>query len=297
MTTYRIVHRTDYRYAAPMSDGFTMAHLRPRSTAVQSVLSHTLDIDPPPDEFDEFDDVFGNHVVRFAVHRPHRSLTVTATSVVRRDPAPVFPDGPPWEQVAEAAAGLRGEEAATVGALLAGTPLTAAIPELHELTDDVFTPQRPIVAALSHLCDAVFRRFRFEPGFTDVTTPIADVVHNRRGVCQDFAHVTVACLRSRGIPARYVSGYIETQPPPGQARLVGADASHAWCSAWVPEFGWLDFDPTNNQFPPTHHVTVGWGREYGDVAPVRGVVIGPDAGQQLSVSVDVERLPATAAEG
>ena len=290
MTGFRVVHRTHYRYASPMTDGFTMAHVQPRDTARQQVRSHTLNIAPEPDEIERFEDAFGNHVVRFAVHRAHTELVVEAVSEVHVDDATIFPDGPQWEDVAAAAQALRGSEAADVGAFLAQTPLTAALPQLQPLIDAALTPSRPIVAALSHLCNLIFSGFRYEPGFTDVTTPIADVLAARRGVCQDFAHVAVAILRSAGLPARYVSGYIETLPPPGQPKLVGADASHAWCSAWVPEFGWLDFDPTNNQFPPLQHVTVGWGRDYRDVAPVHGVVIGPQAGQQLEVSVDVSRV-------
>jgi transglutaminase-like putative cysteine protease len=289
MSRYRVVHRTVYRYAAPMSDGFTMAHVKPRTTPRQHLSAHTLRVDPTPDEIEEFDDVFGNHSVRFAVHRPHSELAVEAVSDVELTDARVFPDGPPWEKVAVVAANQRGSDGAQVGAFLADTPLTAPLPELRELTTVAFVPGRPIVASLSHLCDLIFSTFRYEPGFTDVTTPIAAVLQQRRGVCQDFAHVSVACLRSLGLPARYVSGYIETLPPEGQPKLIGADASHAWCSAWVPEFGWLDFDPTNNQFPPVQHITVGWGRDYRDVAPVHGVVIGPEAGQLLTVSVDVSR--------
>lgn len=290
MSRFRVVHRTVYEYASPMTDGFTMAHLRPRDTARQYVDTHSLSIAPQPDEFDEFDDVFGNHAVRFAVHRPHLDLAVEAASEVTLADPTIHPDGPPWEDVARIAASERGGDATLIGAFLAGTPLTTAPPELQELTGVAFAPARPIVAALSHLCQLIFTSFSYEPGFTDVTTPMAEVMQQRRGVCQDFAHVSVACLRSLGLPARYVSGYIETLPPEGQPKLVGADASHAWCSAWVPEFGWLDFDPTNNQFPPLQHITVGWGRDYRDVAPVHGVVIGPEAGQQLTVSVDVSRI-------
>jgi transglutaminase-like putative cysteine protease len=137
------------------------------------------------------------------------------------------------------------------------------------------------------LCHRIFTEFSFDSGFSDVTTPLDAVLQARRGVCQDFAHVACAALRSIGLPARYVSGYIETAPPPGEPKLVGVDASHAWCAVWAGECGWIDFDPTNDQMPPQRHVTVGWGRDYDDVAPVRGVVIGPGGGQTLSVSVDV----------
>ncbi len=142
----------------------------------------------------------------------------------------------------------------------------------------------------------IFREFLFDPSFSDVSTPLTEVIRARRGVCQDFAHLALAGLRSVGLPARYVSGYLETEPPPGYAKLTGADASHAWCSVALPGVvgGWLDLDPTNDQVPPRHHVTVAWGRDYADVAPVRGVVLGPPAGQELEVAVDVERVPSPA---
>jgi len=155
----------------------------------------------------------------------------------------------------------------------------------------VFTAGRGVVDAASALCDTIFREFRFDALATDLATPLADVLAGRHGVCQDFAHVAVAALRSVGLPARYVSGYIETLPPPGSPKLVGVDASHAWCAVWAGStLGWLDFDPTNNQMPPQRHVTVGWGRDYDDVAPVRGVVIGPASTQSLLVSVDVAEI-------
>jgi transglutaminase-like putative cysteine protease len=167
--------------------------------------------------------------------------------------------------------------------------MAPAVPALDSITGGIHL-DRPIVDAVRELCTTIYEQFTFDPGFTDIATPIADVLAARRGVCQDFAHVAVAALRSKGLAARYVSGYIETSPPPGQPKLVGADASHAWCSVWVPQIGWLDLDPTNDQLPPRRHVTVGWGRDYRDVAPVRGVVIGPSTEQTLDVSVDVTRI-------
>jgi transglutaminase-like putative cysteine protease len=140
------------------------------------------------------------------------------------------------------------------------------------------------------LCTQIFETFAFDPTFTDVSTPLRDVLDARRGVCQDFAHLAVGCLRVLGLAARYVSGYIETEPPPGAPRSIGADASHAWCSVWIPDHGWLDFDPTNGVVAPGRHITVGWGRDYADVAPLRGVVIGPSSPQTLWVSVDVRRM-------
>jgi transglutaminase-like putative cysteine protease len=162
-------------------------------------------------------------------------------------------------------------------------------PALDALTEGAFVPGRPVVEALRALCHEIFSSFTFDPAATDITTPLDDVLAHRGGVCQDFAHLAIAACRSRGLPARYVSGYIETDPPAGEARTIGADASHAWLSVWTPDLGWIDFDPTNDQLPPSRHVTVAWGRDYGDVAPVRGVVIGPSATQSMTVSVDVTR--------
>ncbi|MFZ4719654.1 MAG: transglutaminase-like domain-containing protein, partial [Ilumatobacteraceae bacterium] len=196
-------------------------------------------------------------------------------------------DTVPWEQVVERARTARGDLALEVGPYLAVTGSTPSLPQLRELTDAEFTPGRPVADAASGLCHHIFSAFVFDAGFSEVTTPLADVMAARRGVCQDFAHVACAALRSIGLPARYVSGYIETLPPPGEPKLVGADASHAWCAVWAGDHGWLEFDPTNDQMPPQRHVVVGWGRDYCDVAPVRGVVIGPNGSQTLTVSVDV----------
>ena len=292
MTRFRVTHRTEYAYGRPMADGFTALHLTPRPTGVQAVLAADLRIDPSPDEMETVEDDFGNMVTLLAVHVPHAALVVH--SVIDVDvvaPAPVGEDVP-WEAVAEAAASARGDLVLEIGPYLAHTeqtPLVGGLSGLGSLTAE-FAPGRGVVEATRALCHRIFEEFRFDPGFTDVTTPLATVLAERRGVCQDFAHVTVAALRSVGLPARYVSGYIETAPPPGQPKLTGVDASHAWCSVWAGPLGWLDLDPTNDQMPPQRHVTVGWGRDYHDVPPVRVVVIGAGGDQTLTVAVDVTAL-------
>jgi transglutaminase-like putative cysteine protease len=290
MNRFRVSHRTEYTYGSPVIDGFTMAHLLPRPTSSQQVVSSDLLIDPPPDELAETTDQFGNRVVRFAVHHLHERLTIEAISEVLHTPRIFDGEHPTWESVAERIATSTGDIAVDVAPFVAESPLAALVPELAELTGPVFTPGRSIIDVVIDLCHTINREFRFDAGFSDVTTPVAAVIAARRGVCQDFAHVAVAALRSRGLAARYVSGYIETQPPPGQPKLVGVDASHAWASAWFPGFGWLEFDPTNDQIPPRNHVSVAWGRDYGDVAPVRGVVISSGGGQELDVAVDVTRV-------
>jgi transglutaminase-like putative cysteine protease len=290
MGRFRVSHRTEYRYGQTMADGFTTTHLAPRPTAWQSVESVHLHIDPQPDEIEYTLDQFGNAVTQFAVHRPHSSLIIESTIVVSVEPPPIDTATVSWTDIVARAANARGPLATELGPYLAHTTLTPPLVELRELTAPEFVDDRSIADAVSGLCHRIFTGFRFDPGFTDLTTPLATVLAERRGVCQDFAHVAASALRAIGLPARYVSGYIETAPPPGQPKLIGVDASHAWCSVWAGELGWLDFDPTNDQMPPLRHVTVGWGRDYDDVTPVRGVVIGPGRGQSLIVAVDVSSL-------
>ncbi len=290
--TYRVVHRTEYHYSSEVSDAYSVAHLLPRDTLHQEVRSTVVASDPAADEYDEREDQFGNRLVQLGLHRPHTAFTIEAVSTVEVDAPDVSHPGPPWEEVAAVAADASGDDAVVLGPMLARTSPIVVVSELatlDRLASDVFGPGRPVVEALTDLCGRIFAGFSFDPAATDVSTPLDRVLAQRGGVCQDFAHLAIAVCRSRGLAARYVSGYIETDPPPGEVRTIGADASHAWLSVWVPELGWVDLDPTNDQLPPTRHVTVAWGRDYRDVAPVRGVVIGPSATQAMAVSVDVQR--------
>jgi transglutaminase-like putative cysteine protease len=291
--TYEVRHRTTYTYSTPVTDAYSITNLLPRDTPCQRVLSAQVVSEPEADELDERLDVFGNRVVQLGLHRPHDRFEVVGRSEVTVDPVRIPPPGPPWEEVVAACRTVRGADAVDVGAFLARTPAASASAsgeELDRMFDDDFLPTRPLVDVASAVCTRIFSTFSFDPTSTDVSTPLDDVVANRRGVCQDFAHLALAVLRRRGLAARYVSGYIETDPPPGEPKSIGADASHAWCSVWVPGLGWVDLDPTNDQLPVTRHVTVAWGRDYRDVAPVRGVVIGPSAAQVLDVGVDVHRI-------
>lgn len=298
--SYRVVHRTRYDYGATMTDGYSVACLLPRSTGRQRVVSASVVLDPEPSAVDAVVDAFGNELHHFGLHEPHESMVVTAESVVQVDPIDRPVDEAPWEAVVEAASVATGADAIDVGMYRASSPLIALGSSrrgLESITRDSFTPGRGIVDAAGALCDAIHQTFEFDPQFSNVSTPLPEVLTARRGVCQDFAHVAVGALRSIGLAARYVSGYIETVPPPGQERLVGADASHAWVSVWTPGAGWVDFDPTNGHLPVNDHVTVGWGRDYSDVIPVRGVMIGPVSEQQLHVAVDVERLVSSSQPG
>ncbi len=290
---YRVVHRTTYHYKSPMTDGYTVAHLLPRDTPRQRVAQAAIRVTPEPSELDEHVDPFGNRVSQFGVHHPHDALVVEAESIVDvDDPAPIT-DVAAWNDVAARVDGLRGDDAIEIGPFRARTrfvDIDRVGAELAAIAYASFTPGRAIAEAAQDLCHRIFTGFTYDPTATDVSSPLVDVLTSRRGVCQDFAHLAAGCLRSIGLAARYVSGYIETNPPPGRERVVGADASHAWCSVWVPSAGWIDFDPTNDHFPTRRHVTVAWGRDYADVTPVRGVVIGPSRAQTLDVAVDVELI-------
>jgi transglutaminase-like putative cysteine protease len=290
---YRVEHRTAYRYAASVSGGHTIAHLLPRVTATQHVLESAMVVDPAADHTDDYQDFYGNRVRYFAVQHPHDHLTVTATSDVHLDTARAPAASPPWEEVrdtlAARVAAVDDERLHAIEMTL-DSPLVAASADLAAFAAPSFPPGRPMHEGIIDLTSRIFREFIFDAAFSDVSTPLVDVLTERRGVCQDFAHLAIGGLRSLGLAARYVSGYIETDPPPGGTKLVGSDMSHAWFSAWVPGFGWFDADPTNDHAPPNRHVTLAWGRDYRDVSPLRGVVFGPPVAQELTVSVEVTRL-------
>ncbi len=292
-TRYVVEHRTDYTYSVPVAIAHGVAHLRPRTTVAQSVLTSVTRIDPTVDHRAEYLDAFGNFVEYWSIEHAHQALSVTCRSQVEVWPAVVPVTSPAWDSVAALLHDEAGIDATEAGMCCVESPLVAPTAALADYARSSFPAGRPIFAAIADLTGRIHRDFEFAPGATDVTTPLDEVLTTRRGVCQDLAHVAIGCLRSLGLPARYVSGYIETDPPEGRARLIGADASHAWFAAYIPGWGWLDADPTNDLTPPDRHITVAWGRDYGDVAPIHGVVFGPPGEQSLSVSVDVQRqLPA-----
>lgn len=276
---YRVFHRTTYRYSEPVSLGHSLAYLRPRTTPTQRCLAYQLTIEPPPDGMQPWTDYFGNQASFFAIEEAHRELVISARSeVLVQMPSPPAPEATPaWDRLELS---------------LAAAPFTFSSPYvprnevLAAYARSSFPPTRPILAAALDLTGRIFRDFKYDSSATGVNTPTMEVFQKRRGVCQDFAHLEIACLRSLGLPARYVSGYLRTDPPPGKPRLIGADASHAWLSVFCPGHGWLDLDPTNNQMPGGRHVTLAWGRDYGDVCPVKGVVLG-GGHHAVSVAVDV----------
>ena len=285
---YQVTHRTEYRYGQPVV-GHTIARVVPRALPHQRVSAPHVGVDPAPTHTRSHIDGLGNVVTYVALDDRHDRMAVTATSHVEVDPR-ALPGGAwvrPWEEAVEAGAAQRDEDGLLARLCRLDSPLVARHPDLRALAAASFTPGRPLGEAATDVTLGIQRDFEFVPGATDVTTPVLQALAERRGVCQDFAHVLAGSLRSIGLGARYVSGYLETEPPPGQARLVGADASHAWVGLYVPGEGWVDLDPTNGLVQPDRHVTIGWGRDYTDVVPVRGVVFGPPADQELTVSVDV----------
>ena len=292
---YHVSHRTSYAYGLPMADGYTVAYLLPRPTALQEVVAAEVSVTPEPDERSERIDVFGNRVLQIGVHHSHEALELLAESEVVVAPAAPPRPGEPWEVAAWRVEELRGADALAVRPFAGSSqyvPLERARRRAASASPRRRSrPHRPVVDGARDLCRFIHETFEYDPTFTEVSTPLSAVLDGRRGVCQDFAHLAAGCLRSLGLAARYVSGYIETDPPAQSDRLVGADASHAWCSVWVPQAGWIDFDPTNDRLPTNRHITLAWGRDYGDVAPVRGVVIGPAVDQDLSVQVEVTRDP------
>lgn len=285
---YLVQHTTAYRYSEPASLGHSEARLTPRTFARQRCLSSRITVQPQTAAWAEWDDYFGNRVSYFTVEQEHAELTIAACSEVEVA-EPQYPAADrtlPWEQVRTELASPRSFESINAAQFLFDSPHVRQEPWVAEYAAPSFPPGRPLLEAVLDLTARIHREFRYTPASTTVSTPIREVFEQRRGVCQDFAHLQIACLRSLGLAARYVSGYLLTDPPPGVPKLIGADASHAWLSVYCPAAGWLDVDPTNNQLPALRHVTLAWGREYHDVCPVKGVVLG--SGQHLMrVAVDV----------
>ncbi len=288
---YKIVHRTTYRYKHPASVGNHVACLKPRTTAHhQSARSH-LTIHPRPATRTERVDFFGNDLCFFTIEEPHRVLEVEAQSEVNVEgnPLPWPQPSMPWEEAVNSVLSDHSPDGLEAYQFQFESPRIRVRPEFAAYALQSFTPRRPMPEALLDLTSRIHHDFQFDSKVTNVRTTPEEVFKKRRGVCQDFAHVQIACLRSLNISARYVSGYLRTYPPPGKPRLVGADASHAWVSAYCPGIGWLDVDPTNNIVPSDGHVTLAWGRDYGDVSPLRGLILGGGA-HTLRVGVDMEPL-------
>jgi len=288
---YKIIHRTTYKYKYPVSVGNHVACLKPRSLPRHRLAQSELQIKPHPAMITERVDYFGNHLCFFTVEEPHNELVVEARSeVVMEENAPAWPrESPPWEEVANTVKEGHDPAALEANQFRFESSRIRLKPEFAAYALQSFTNRRPMDDSLLDLTARIHADFRFESKATNVRTPVEEVFQKRRGVCQDFAHVQIACLRSIHLAARYVSGYLRTYPPPGQPRLVGADASHAWVSAYCPGAGWLDVDPTNNVAPSSGHVTLAWGRDFGDVSPLHGLILGGGV-HTLKVAVDLEAI-------
>ena len=280
---YEITHRTTYRYSDVVTNSYGRGFLVPRSSSRQRCLAHELIIDPDPADSSTSRDAYGNTSSYFPVTERHRTLTVTSRSVVEVDAPPpgYFSDGGlqvPWEQ------------ARPVG-LAAEFALDLVPPEITDALRDyaapTFTPGRPLIEVARELASRIFRDFTYRSGSTTVSTGVAEVLAAREGVCQDFARLAIACLRANGLAASYVSGYLATDPPPGKERMVGVDATHAWAAVWAPGDQWLAFDPTNDQLVDERYVVVGFGRDYADVPPLRGIIYTDSESSVIEVAVDV----------
>jgi transglutaminase-like putative cysteine protease len=285
-----VQHRTTYVYGDAVSTSHHECRLAPRDSDAQRTKEHELTISPLPTSRRERFDFFGNRTTHFSIREPHRSLEVFARSVVELRPstAPLLSASPSWEQVRDRLRRDHRRDLLDAYAYTFESPNAKLVAALTDYVAPSFPAGRPLLEAVRDLTRRIHRDFAYDPESTDVSTPVGEVLRRRRGVCQDFAHLQIAGLRSLGLPARYVSGYLLTHPPPGRPKLIGADASHAWMGTFVPDFGWVDFDPTNDLLPSDEHVTIAHGRDFSDVTPLKGVILGGGRHEvRVSVNVDV----------
>jgi transglutaminase-like putative cysteine protease len=288
-----VLHETQYRYSDPVALSQQLLHLTPRVLPWQACHTHKVTVEPLASEFEERDDYYGNRTALMLLSTPHETLTVRTESEVTVQPraqAALALSKVSWEAVrARLASG--DHPAVEPAEFLFESPHVERSRELADYAVKSFTARRPLLESATDLARRIHRDFKFDRTATSVSTPLKEVLRDKRGVCQDFAHLMIGCLRMLGLASRYVSGYILTSPPPGRPRLIGADASHAWVSVWCGDpargnAGWVDIDPTNNVLVDDSHVTLGWGRDFADVTPMRGVILGGGT-QQLAVRVTV----------
>ena len=291
---YRVRHITEYTYGAPVSLCYNMAHLLPRDTQNQRCINQKIQINPPPVYQNSNEDYFGNQTFYFSIQEAHKKLVIDVSSDFEIEASNIqqkltshtmtcgslrkllnTPDTPELRMAKE---------------YLLDSPQIQNSDDLKAYAKSTFVDDAPLLQAAMDFTHKIFTEFTFDPNTTTIATPLEQVLEQRSGVCQDFAHLAIGCLRSVGIPARYMSGYLETLPPPGQEKLVGADASHAWFSIFIPDLGWVEFDPTNDLMPNDQHIVTAWGRDYSDVTPLQGVIFEGGGYQELAVSVDVRRV-------
>lgn len=290
---YRVRHTTHYKYASRVTHCYNMANIVPRNTNRQKCLSSRIEVLPHPSVTNRRVDYFGNEAYHFEIQKPHKELAITAISEVEVADSIQDMNLDFSESYAEALDSIHqavSEESLEAREFLLNSPIIKVSKDLIDYAKPSFNADRSLRDCVRELTHRIFTEFAYDPNFTTIATPLADVLKHKRGVCQDFAHLQVGCLRAMGIPAKYVSGYLETLPPPGQKKMVGADESHAWIAYFSPKEGWVEFDPTNNTLAESQHIVTALGRDYYDVTPVKGVIFGGGKSPVLTVSVDVARL-------
>jgi len=291
MTRYRIQHTTTYTYESDVTGSYGQFHLRPRDLDWQHCLDHEVVISPEPADLFRHEDVYGNTKTYYHVLTPHTQLVITGTSIVEISDRELDSDrlGLPWESARPALA-VEAPDSWRATDFTFTSPMIDVPDGVSAYAATSFTPGRAIGEAAIDLMHRVHSDFTYKSGSTTISTRVRDLLERKMGVCQDYAHFTVACLRSLGLAGRYVSGYLATVPPPGKERVVGADASHAWVGVWIPGTGWLYLDPTNNRLTDVSHATVAFGRDYSDVPPVKGVIFTESKKSKMKVGVDMARL-------
>jgi transglutaminase-like putative cysteine protease len=289
---YRLTHTTTYQYGGTVSLSHHLLRLQPRELPRQRCLRHELQIEPRPDVLCAHRDYFGNPMTFVSIEGSHKRLVISSRSQVEATaPTPPAPaQSPVWETARDISPDGDHEAFLQTREFTYASPLIKKLPEFGAYAAPSFPPGRPLLEAVLDLTGRMHADFKFDPHATSVATPLLEVFQTRRGVCQDFAQLEIGCLRAMGIAARYVSGYLETEPPPGKPRLAGADASHAWVSFHCPGTGWVDVDPTNNLLVSNRHITIAWGRDYSDVSPIRGIIMGSGE-HSMEVAVDVIPMP------
>ncbi len=293
---YRIRHVTEYIYNAPVSHCYNLAHIIPRTSHRQKCISCDIEIDPNSTSKSIRDDYFGNRAFHFEIQRSHKKLTLISTSKVETREQSYNKKLEAGTTCGEAWQALKYSNEAEVlfaREFILDSPMVKARPALLDYASSIFSAEKPLLVGVMELTQKIYHEFTYSPQSTTIATPLEEVLATKKGVCQDFAHLQIGCLRALGFPAKYVSGYLETLPPPGQEKLVGSDATHAWISVFCPGQGWVEFDPTNNCIAAEQHIITAWARDYYDVTPLKGVIFGGGDSPILSVSVDVSRIEAS----
>lgn len=289
---YEIRHTTAYEYSEEVTHCYNLGYVLPRETPRQSIIDTKIIVTPRADQAMVRHDYFHNRFYHFSIEEPHDALDVTVHSVLEIADLPSvdIQSGPICSEVFNCLKTMETEETLSAREYVIESPFIKWNDKIRAYAQPSFDPNLSFLSCVMNLTQRIFSDFTYDPGFTNVSTPLAEVLEHKRGVCQDFAHVAIACMRSLGYAARYVSGYLETLPPPGQKKLVGADATHAWFSAFIPTVGWVDFDPTNNAMTGKQHLTTAWGRDYSDVPPLKGILFGGGDTSTLKVEVDVNQV-------